>query len=169
MDKKIHNHITQLGSKVGITLKNFKEKGPIVDEKIEQYSTRIGKLEDIITNLGSAFASVKNTLNFPPKKVAKFVYVPKSKVETSSKDNEDLKMIIVHPNFINITKEPVATSEFLDFLPRSVFIEKIKESPRGYKREIEGLLWQPGSERPEYPVFQPRDRGKYSGIWHCSA
>jgi hypothetical protein len=53
LDKKIHNQITQYGSKVGITLKNLKEKEPIVNEKINQDSTRIGKLEDIITNLGS--------------------------------------------------------------------------------------------------------------------
>ena len=36
LDKKIHNNITQLGSKVGITLKNFKEKEPIVNEKIDK-------------------------------------------------------------------------------------------------------------------------------------
>ena len=61
MDKKIHNQITQYGSKVGTTLKCFKEKEPIVNERVEQDSTRIGKLEDIITNLGSAFSSMKNT------------------------------------------------------------------------------------------------------------
>ena len=55
MDKKIHNQITQYGSKVGVTLKFFREKEPIVNEKIDQDSTRIDKLEDIITNLGSNF------------------------------------------------------------------------------------------------------------------
>ena len=59
LDKKIHNRITQYGSKVGVTLKFFKEKEPIVNERIYQDSTRIGKLEDIITNLGSAFSSMK--------------------------------------------------------------------------------------------------------------
>ena len=54
MDKKIHNQITQYGSKVGVTLKKFKEKEPIVNERIDQDSTRIVKLEDIITNLGAA-------------------------------------------------------------------------------------------------------------------
>ena len=33
LDKKIHNHITQYGSRVGVTLKNLKEKEPIVNEK----------------------------------------------------------------------------------------------------------------------------------------
>ena len=55
LDKKIHNWISQYGSKVGVTLKNIKEKEPTVNEKINQDSTRIDKLEDIITNLGTAF------------------------------------------------------------------------------------------------------------------
>ena len=33
LDKKIHNQITQYGSKVGVTLKNLREKEPIVNEK----------------------------------------------------------------------------------------------------------------------------------------
>ena len=61
LDKKIHNHITQYGSRVGVTLKNLKEKEPIVNEKLDLDSARIGKLEDIITNLGSVFSSMKNT------------------------------------------------------------------------------------------------------------
>ena len=75
LDKKIHNQITQYGSKVGVTLEFFKEKEPIVNERIDQDSTRIDKLEDIITNLGSAFSSVKNTSNPPPPtKIAKFMF-----------------------------------------------------------------------------------------------
>ena len=66
LDKNIHNHITQYGSKVGVTLKNLREKEPIVNEKIDLDSARIGKLEDIITNLGSAFSSVKQLKIFLP-------------------------------------------------------------------------------------------------------
>nr|ACK44495.1 Far1 [Triticum aestivum] len=55
LDKKIHSRISQYGSKVGVTLKDIKEKEPIVNEKINHDSTRIDKLEDIITNLGTAF------------------------------------------------------------------------------------------------------------------
>ena len=40
LDKKIHNQITQYGSKVGMTLKNIKEKETIVNEKINQDSSR---------------------------------------------------------------------------------------------------------------------------------
>ena len=144
LDKKIHNQITQYGSKVGVTLNFFKEKEPIVNERIDQDSTRIGKLEDIITNLGSAFSSVKNTPT-PPTKIAKLMYVPKNKGESSSKENADLKSISVHPNFFAIIKEPFATNEFLDFLPRSLIINKKKETPKGYKCSIEELNTKDGN------------------------
>ena len=67
------------------------------------------------------------------------MYVPKNKGESSSKENADLKSISVHPNFFAIIKEPFATNEFLDFLPRSLIINKKKETPKGYKCSIEEL------------------------------
>ena len=57
---------------------------------------------------------MKNTLKPPNAKIAKLMYVPKNKGESSSKENEDLKAISVHPNFFNIIKEPIVTNEFLD-------------------------------------------------------
>ena len=66
------------------------------------------------------------------------MYVPKNKGESSSKENAGLKSISVHPNFFAIIKEPFATNEFLDFLPRSLFINK-KETSKGYKCSIEEL------------------------------
>ena len=89
--------------------------------------------------MGSAFSFVKTTQNLPPTKIAKFTYVPKNKGESSSKNNEDLKSISVHPNFLDIIKEPIVTNEFLDFLPRSLIINKNKEPPRGYVCSIEEL------------------------------
>ena len=114
MDKKIHNQITQYGSKVGVTLNFFKEKEPIVNERIDQDSTRIGKLEDIITNLESAFSSVKNTPTPPTTKVAKLMYVPKNKGESSSKETADLKSISIHPNLFAIIKEPLGSKVCLE-------------------------------------------------------
>ena len=114
LDKKIHNHITQYGSRVGVTLKNLKEKEPIVNEKIDLDSVRIGKLEDIITNLGFAFSSMKN-MPKPSTKTAKFIYVPKNKGESSSKGDADLKSISVHPNCLSIVKKPFTTNEVLEF------------------------------------------------------
>ena len=42
LDKRIHNHITQYGSRVGTTLKILKEIEPIVNEKLDLDSARIG-------------------------------------------------------------------------------------------------------------------------------
>ena len=57
-----------------MTLINIKEKEPIVNEKINLDSTRIDKLEGMITNLGTAFSYVNNTPS-PPTKIAKLMYV----------------------------------------------------------------------------------------------
>ena len=137
LDKKIHNQITQYGSKVGVTLKDIKEKEPIVNEKINHDSVRIDKLENIITNLGTAFSFVKNTPS-PSTKVAKLMYIPKNKGESSSKD-ADLKSISIHPNLFAIIKEPFATNDFFNFVPRSLIINKNKETPQGDRCLIKEL------------------------------
>ena len=67
------------------------------------------------------------------------MYVPKNKGESSSKENADLKSISVHPIFFAIIKEPYAMNEFLDFSPRSLIINKNKETPKDYKCSIEEL------------------------------
>ena len=89
--------------------------------------------------MGSAFPTIETTTKFPPNKTTKFIYVPKNKGGSSSKGNEDLKMINICPRFINIIKEPTLTNEFLDFLPRSVIINKPNENPRKYGCAIEEL------------------------------
>ncbi|KAE8794895.1 Far1 [Hordeum vulgare] len=99
LDRKIHNQITQYGSKVGNFWKNLKEKELIVND-----SSRIGKLEDVITNLGSAFAAVQNTPNLTLKKTVKPVFVPKASGESSNKD-EYLKMINDHATYGLSTKD----------------------------------------------------------------
>ena len=142
--KKIHNQITQYGSRVGVTLKFFKEKEHIVNEKINLDSTRIGKLEDIITNLGSAFSSVKITPT-PPTKTTKFIYVPKNKGESSSKESADLKSISVHPCYLSIIKEPFAINKFHDFLPWSLVIDRKKETPKDYKCSSEEFSAKDGT------------------------
>ncbi|KAE8782861.1 Far1 [Hordeum vulgare] len=93
LDRKIHNQISQYGSKVGNFLKKLKEKELIVND-----SSRIGKLEDVITNLGSAFAAVQNTPNLTLKKTVKPVFVPRASGESSNKD-ENLKMINDHATY----------------------------------------------------------------------
>ena len=94
-------------------------------------------MEDIITHLGSTFASIKTTPKFLGNKTTKFIYVTKNKGGSSSKGNEDLKMISICPSFINIVREPIFVNEFLDFLPRSVIINRPNKIPRRYGCAIE--------------------------------
>ena len=144
LDKNIHNKITQYGSKVGVTLKNIKEKEPIVDERINQDSTRIDKLEGIITNLGTAFSSIKNTPS-PPIKIAKLMYDPKNKGESSSKETADLKSISIHPNIFATIKELFASNDFFDFVPRSLIINRKKETPKGDRCLIKEMPTKDGN------------------------
>ena len=88
---------------------------------------------------------MKNIPNPPTTKVAKLMYVPKNKGESSSKENVDIKSISVRLNFFAIIKEPFAPNEFLAFLPRSLNINKKKEAPKGYKCSIEELPTEGGN------------------------
>ena len=144
LDKKIHNQITQYGCKIGVTLKNIKEKEPIVNEKMNLDSTRIDKLEGVITNLETAFSSVKNTPS-PPTKIAKLMYVPKNKGDSSIKETADLKSISIHPNPFAIIKEPFAMNEFVDLVPKSLIINKKKEIPKDGRCLIEELPTKDGN------------------------
>ncbi|KAE8818159.1 Far1 [Hordeum vulgare] len=99
LDRKTHNQITQYESKLGNFLKNLNEK-----ELIDNDSSRTGKLEDVITNLGSAFAAVQNTPNLSLKNTVRPVFVPKASGESSNKD-EDLKMINDHATYGLSTKD----------------------------------------------------------------
>ena len=54
-------------------------------------------------------------------------------------------MISVHPNFINIIKEPFATNEFFGYVPRSLMINKKKETPKDDRCLIEGLPTKDGN------------------------
>ncbi|KAE8766910.1 Far1 [Hordeum vulgare] len=99
LDRKIHNQITQYGSKVENFLRNLKEKELIVND-----SSRIGKLKDVITNLGSAFAAVQNTPNLTLKKTVKPTFVPRASGDSSNK-YENLKMINDHATYGLSTKD----------------------------------------------------------------
>ena len=101
----------------------------MVNERINQDSTRIDKLEGIITNLGTAFSSIKNTPS-PPTKIAKLMYVPKNKGESSSKETADLKSISIHPNLFAFIKEPFVTNDFSDLVPKNLIMNKNKEIPK---------------------------------------
>ena len=54
------------------------------------------------------------------------MYVPKNKGDSSIKETADLKSISIHPNRFAIIKEPIATNEFFDLVPRSLIITRNK-------------------------------------------
>ena len=87
---------------------------------------------------------MKNTPK-PPTKIAKFIYVPKNKGEYASKGDADLKSVSVHPNCLSIIKEPFATKEFLEFLPKGLAIAKRGEIPRDHKRSIDEFSAKDGT------------------------
>ena len=121
LDKKMHNFATKIGSKAGEVFKLLKEKGTVIHERIEESPSRINKLEEIFSNLSTAFASAK-TIKKTPVKISKVTQVTKNKDATSSNNKGDLKMISIHPNFVEVVRDPIDKNEFLNFMPRSFAI-----------------------------------------------
>ena len=73
------------------------------------------------------------------------MYVPKNKGESSSKETADLKSISTHPNLFAIIKEPIATNEFFDLVPKSLIITRKKEIPKGDRCLIEEFPTKDGN------------------------
>ena len=122
LDKKMHNFATKIGSKAGEVFKLLKERGTIIHERIEESLSRIDKLEEIFSNLSTAFASAK-TIEKPPVKIGKITQVTKNKGATSCNNcKEDLKMISIHPDFVEDIRDPLGKNEFFKFVPRSIVI-----------------------------------------------
>ena len=65
-------------------------------------------MEEFFSNLGTAFASAKI-----PMKVSKTTQVSKNKGGTSSNDKGDLKMISIHRDFIEVTRDLFCNNSFL--------------------------------------------------------
>lgn len=125
LDKKMHNFATKIGSKAGEVFKLLKEKGTVIHEWIEASPSRIDKLEEIFSNLSTAFASAK-TIEKTPVKIGEITQVTKNKGATySNNSKEDLKMISIHPDFVKVIRDPLGKNEFFKFFPRSIFIENL--------------------------------------------
>ena len=105
----MHIFSTKIGSKAGGDFKLFNEKGTVIHESIEESPSQIDKLEEIFSNLRTTFASTK-TVEKTPVKIGKTTQVTKSKCATSSK--EDLKMISIHPDFVEVIRDPFGKNEF---------------------------------------------------------
>ena len=71
-------------------------------------------------NLGTAFASAKI-----PMKISKTTQVTKNKGATSSNDKGDLKKISIHPNSIEVIRDPFCENKFFNLMPRSIVAEKL--------------------------------------------
>ena len=55
----MHNLANKIGSKAGEVFKLLKEKGTVIHERIEESPSLFDKLEEIFSNLSSAFATAK--------------------------------------------------------------------------------------------------------------
>ena len=120
----MHYLANQIGSKAGDSLKVLKEKEPAFNKRIEESLARIDKLEEIFSNLSTAFSSTK-TIEKTPVKISKITQVTKNKGATSNSNKEDLKMISIHPDFVEVLRDPFGKNEFFKFVPRSVVIENL--------------------------------------------
>ena len=71
-------------------------------------------------------------------KIGKITQVTKNKGATSNNNKEDLKMISIHPNFVEVIKDPTCKNEFFKLVPRSIVIENLyAKSLKNYKCLIE--------------------------------
>ena len=124
LDKRMHNLANRIGSKAGDALKLIKEKEPAFNERIEESTPGIDKLEEFFSNLTTAFSLAK-TIEKTLAKISKITQVTKNKGATSNSNKEDLKMISIHPYFVEVIKDPIGKNEFFKLVPRSIVIENL--------------------------------------------
>ena len=107
--------------------------------------SRIDKIEEIIETVGTTFSSIKTKkVETPAKKEPKLLYVPKvakPKINTPiAKGVETVKTLEEIPLLNRIRNEtPIDLTKF-SFIPRSVFIRPLFESPLKTSCTIEELF-----------------------------
>ena len=129
LETKMQNLANRFGSKLGDAVKAQREKECIIHNRLEESPARIDKLEEILSNLSLAFSSI-NTTKKTPTKTRRGT---RSKGETSGSDKGDLKMISIHPDFV----DAIYKSESLNFIPRSI---AIKNSYAKFLRDSKYLI-----------------------------
>ena len=107
--------------------------------------SRIDKIEEIIDTLGTTFSSIKTKkVETPQKKEPKFFYVPKvpkPKINTPiAKGVETVKTLEEIPLLYRIRNETQIDLTTFAFIPRSVFIRPLSESPLKTGCTIEELF-----------------------------
>ena len=65
LDKRMQNLANKFGSKVGDFFKLLRDKETMINERIGESPSRIDKLEEILSNLSSAFSSAKLLKRLP--------------------------------------------------------------------------------------------------------
>ena len=88
-------------------------------------------MEEIFSNLSTDFASAKTTEKTPTK-IRKITQATKNKGATSNSNKEDLKMISIHPDFVEVIRDPISKNNFLNFMPRNFAILLAKSSKKSY-------------------------------------
>src|SRR4051812_22054852 len=127
LDRKIQGNLNRLDSsmqKIVKTLETIKS--------LDENSSRIENIKEVIETLGTIFSSIKTKKNeTPAKKGPKSVYVPKvpqAKADTPiAKRVETVKTLEETP-FFNFNETPIDFPPF-DFIPRSIFIHPLFEKP----------------------------------------
>ena len=127
LDRKIQGNLNRLDNSMQKFIKTL-ETIKILDEK----SSRIEKVQEVIETLGSTFSSIKTKKDeTPTKKEPKSVYVPKvprTKYSTPiAKRVETVKTLEETP-ISNFNETPIEFPPF-DFIPRSIFIRPLFERP----------------------------------------
>ena len=79
-------------------------------------------MEEIFSNLSTTYSSAK-TIEQTPIRIGKITQVTENKGATSNNNKEDLKMISIHPDFVEVIKDPTCKNEFLKLIPRSIVIK----------------------------------------------
>ena len=97
-------------------------------KSLDEKSSRIEKIEEVIETLGTTFSSIKTKKDeTPARKEPKFVYVPKvprAKADTPiAKRVGTVKSLEETPIF-NSNETPIDFPPF-DFIPRSIFIRPL--------------------------------------------
>ena len=112
-------------------------------KSLDEKSSRIEKIEEVIETLGTTFSSIKIKKDeSPAKEEPKFVHVPKvprAKSNTPiAKRVETVKTLEETPIF-NFNETPIDFPPF-DFIPRSIFTRHLFEKPLKISCTIEELF-----------------------------
>src|SRR3954470_16560899 len=127
LDRKIHGNLNRLDNSMQKIVKTL-ETIISLDEK----SSRIEKIEEVIETLGTNFSSIKTKKDETlAKKGPKSIYVPKvpqAKADTPTAKRVETVKTLEETPILNFNETPIDFPPF-DFFPRSIFIRPLFERP----------------------------------------